>query len=102
MERKVTCPLKGNRQLVPSLTGTWRTEGRPDSLVSSDRLQALPAPCVPDTDEAILSPADQVPVAMEFQASDRACGKTKTDSLCYMYSRLQLQCRASHRPFVTE
>ena len=57
------------------------TESRRDSLVSSDRLQALPSPCVPDTDEAVLGPADQVPVAVEFQASDRACGKTNQRSL---------------------
>lgn len=42
------------------------------SFVSSDRLQALPSPHIPDTDEAVLGPADQVPVAMELQASDRA------------------------------
>ena len=66
------------------------TEGRWDSLVSSDRLQALPSPHIPDTDEAVLGPADQVPVAMELQTSDRACRKTKPDSLCYMYSHLQL------------
>ena len=66
------------------------TEGRQDSLVSSDRLQALPSLCVPNTNEAVLSPADQVPVAMEFQASYCACGKIKPNSLCYMYAHLQL------------